>query len=281
MPRRLGPVCLSASAARRLGWKIIRVVKGVLHECQGRSTHVAGQGQHHRLRGGGVTHHLVHDQDESGPGGSDRPKGSDPGPALLRAVDQLGVEPADASRCHRHHHRRRHRRDSDGDRRRQRRHHRHRDHEPGQRLLSRHRRHHGRRHWSHGRGYGDTHRRCHGDHRRRTGKRLHEAAVTITGGGATTDATATAFGGVDAVTLGNPGSGYTFPTVDFDLPDDPNGTIARAHGRVQHHDRYDHRDHCRRSRGRATRPPPTSRSMTARSWTRLATAAPTPLLRPR
>ncbi len=74
MPRRLGPVCLSASAARRLGWKIIRVVKGVLHECQGRSTHVAGQGQHHRLRGGGVTHHLVHDQDESGPGGSDRPK---------------------------------------------------------------------------------------------------------------------------------------------------------------------------------------------------------------
>ena len=53
--------------------------------------------------------------------------------------------------------------------------------------------------------------------------------VSITGGGATTAATATAFGGVDAVTLANAGSGYTAPTVDFDLPDDPNGTKATAH----------------------------------------------------
>ena len=70
-------------------------------------------------------------------------------------------------------------------------------------------------------------------------------AVTVTapGGGFTkpvrvvrrrhpdaTAATATAYGGVDAVALGaNPsGSGYTFPTVDFDMPDDPNGTIAKA-----------------------------------------------------
>ena len=54
-------------------------------------------------------------------------------------------------------------------------------------------------------------------------------AVSITGGGATTAATATAYGGVDAVTLANAGSGYTGPTVDFDMPDDPNGTQAKAH----------------------------------------------------
>ncbi|MFZ1771763.1 MAG: fibronectin type III domain-containing protein, partial [Caldilinea sp.] len=46
---------------------------------------------------------------------------------------------------------------------------------------------------------------------------------------ALTGATATAFGGVDVVTLGLPGYGYTNPTVDFDLPDDPNGVIAKAH----------------------------------------------------
>ena len=44
-----------------------------------------------------------------------------------------------------------------------------------------------------------------------------------------TGATATASGGVDAVTITDAGSGYTMPTVDFDLPDDPNGTIAKAH----------------------------------------------------
>ena len=54
-------------------------------------------------------------------------------------------------------------------------------------------------------------------------------SVAITGGGATTSATATAYGSVDSLTLTNPGSGYTMPTVDFDAPDDPNGTIAKAH----------------------------------------------------
>jgi FtsP/CotA-like multicopper oxidase with cupredoxin domain len=43
------------------------------------------------------------------------------------------------------------------------------------------------------------------------------------------DATATAYGGVDAVALTAAGSGYTMPTVDFDLPDDPNGAQAKAH----------------------------------------------------
>lgn len=53
-------------------------------------------------------------------------------------------------------------------------------------------------------------------------------AVTVAGGGGT-GATATASGGVDAVTLSDGGSGYTAPTVDFDLPDDPNGTQATGH----------------------------------------------------
>jgi len=44
-----------------------------------------------------------------------------------------------------------------------------------------------------------------------------------------TNATATAYGGVDAVNLVAPGSGYTFPTVDFDLPDAPDGVQAKAH----------------------------------------------------
>ena len=56
-------------------------------------------------------------------------------------------------------------------------------------------------------------------------------SVKISGGGATTDATAHALGGVDAVTLADPVGypGYTFPTVDFDLPDDPSGIQARGH----------------------------------------------------
>ena len=45
----------------------------------------------------------------------------------------------------------------------------------------------------------------------------------------TTEATATAFGGVDAVTITDPGSGYTMPTVDFDFPDDPAGVQAEGH----------------------------------------------------
>ncbi len=54
-------------------------------------------------------------------------------------------------------------------------------------------------------------------------------AVSISGGGASVTATATAYGGIDSLVLGNPGSGYTMPTVDFDMPDDPNGVLAKAH----------------------------------------------------
>ena len=53
-----------------------------------------------------------------------------------------------------------------------------------------------------------------------------QAAVT---GGGGAGATAVASGGVDAVTLTDGGSGYTMPTVEFDLPDDPNGVQARGH----------------------------------------------------
>ncbi len=42
-------------------------------------------------------------------------------------------------------------------------------------------------------------------------------------------ATATAYGGVDLLTLVDAGSGYSFPTVDFDMPNDPNGTQASGH----------------------------------------------------
>ncbi|MHB8789567.1 MAG: multicopper oxidase domain-containing protein [Desulfobulbaceae bacterium] len=56
--------------------------------------------------------------------------------------------------------------------------------------------------------------------------------VAISGGGATTDATATVYGGVDAVTLTNGGAGYTFPTVDFDMPDNPDGVPAVAHAEM-------------------------------------------------
>jgi len=62
-----------------------------------------------------------------------------------------------------------------------------------------------------------------------TGGGYSAPAVTISGGGATTDATATAFGGVDAVTVADPGTGYTFPTVEFGLPNDPNGVQATGH----------------------------------------------------
>ena len=53
--------------------------------------------------------------------------------------------------------------------------------------------------------------------------------VTISGGGATTDATAHALGGVDAVSVDTQGEAYSFPTVDFDLPDDPAGLQAQGH----------------------------------------------------
>jgi hypothetical protein len=54
-------------------------------------------------------------------------------------------------------------------------------------------------------------------------------SIAISGGGATIDATATVYGGVDAVALGDPGLGYTFPTVEFSLPDSPNGSVATGH----------------------------------------------------
>ena len=44
-----------------------------------------------------------------------------------------------------------------------------------------------------------------------------------------TAAKATAYGSVDAITLGNPGAGYSFPTVDIDFPDGPDGVQATAH----------------------------------------------------
>ena len=53
-------------------------------------------------------------------------------------------------------------------------------------------------------------------------------AVALTGGGGT-GATAIGSGGVDAVDVTAAGSGYSLPTVDFDFPDDPNGTQATGH----------------------------------------------------
>ncbi|CAN7552239.1 multicopper oxidase domain-containing protein [Terrabacter sp. LjRoot27] len=52
-------------------------------------------------------------------------------------------------------------------------------------------------------------------------------AATVTGDG--TGASVTPSGGVDAVALTDGGTGYTMPTVLFDLPDDPNGTRAAGH----------------------------------------------------
>jgi FtsP/CotA-like multicopper oxidase with cupredoxin domain len=43
------------------------------------------------------------------------------------------------------------------------------------------------------------------------------------------NATGTAYGGVDAVSITDGGFGYSMPTVDFDLPDAPDGVIAKAH----------------------------------------------------
>ena len=53
-------------------------------------------------------------------------------------------------------------------------------------------------------------------------------SVTFSGGGATTQATAHAQGRVDKVSLTQQGSGYTFPTVLFGLPD-AGGTQATGH----------------------------------------------------
>ena len=62
-----------------------------------------------------------------------------------------------------------------------------------------------------------------------TGGGYTAPSVLLQGGGASVPATATAYGGVDAVVVSNGGLGYTMPVVDFDFPDDPNGIIAKAH----------------------------------------------------
>ena len=53
---------------------------------------------------------------------------------------------------------------------------------------------------------------------------------SVDSGGATTQATAFATGGVDAVSVAIGGTGYTpNPTVEFDMPGDPDGTTATGH----------------------------------------------------
>jgi len=62
------------------------------------------------------------------------------------------------------------------------------------------------------------------------GSGYSEPVVQISGGGATIDATATAYGGVENnITVLTPGGGYTNPTVEFDLPDGPDGVKAVGH----------------------------------------------------
>ena len=56
-----------------------------------------------------------------------------------------------------------------------------------------------------------------------------QPVVSVSGGSATIDATATAYGHIDNLTWNQDGQGYTMPTVDFDMPADPNGRIAKAH----------------------------------------------------
>ena len=53
--------------------------------------------------------------------------------------------------------------------------------------------------------------------------------VTFSGNGG---AAATAYGGVEGVFLANGGSGYTMPTVEFDLPDGPDGVQAKGHAEM-------------------------------------------------
>ena len=53
--------------------------------------------------------------------------------------------------------------------------------------------------------------------------------IDVSGSVNLVDATATAYGSVDQITLDTPGSGYTMPTVDFDMPDAPDGVQATAH----------------------------------------------------
>ncbi|HET6443711.1 MAG TPA: hypothetical protein VFI27_03945, partial [candidate division Zixibacteria bacterium] len=62
-----------------------------------------------------------------------------------------------------------------------------------------------------------------------TGTGYTAPSVTFSDGAAA----ATAYGGVDMIALTNPGSGYAMPTVDFDLPDGPNGVQARGHAECE------------------------------------------------
>ncbi len=62
--------------------------------------------------------------------------------------------------------------------------------------------------------------------------RTYSFAASVIDSGGSVDlvsATATAYGAVDVLTLTNPGTGYTFPTVDFDWPDAPDGVQATGH----------------------------------------------------
>ena len=63
-----------------------------------------------------------------------------------------------------------------------------------------------------------------------TGSRYTAPVVALTGGGFTTPATATAWGGVDAITIVDGGTFYQVPMVEFSLPDLANG--VRATGTV-------------------------------------------------
>ena len=59
----------------------------------------------------------------------------------------------------------------------------------------------------------------------------YSAPIATITGGAGSGAAATVYGGVDAVTLnsGGGGQGYTFPVVNFDLPDGADGVAAQAY----------------------------------------------------
>ena len=61
--------------------------------------------------------------------------------------------------------------------------------------------------------------------------------VTITGGGVTPTPRPPPTAASTRSRSANPGSGYTFPTVDFDMPDDPNGVQATAHATFDADDR--------------------------------------------
>ena len=242
---------LSARVTRRMSWR---------------------QGEHPGLRHRRAAHDAVHGEDEPGRGVPRARRPTAQGPALLRAVAELGPEPADAPDAHG--------RPSPAQRTDRRR----RPSatvggngavtgititNPGSGYTPAHGRdHQRRRHGRHGRRRRHRQQRRHRRHRGRARRRLQEPAVTITGGGATTAATATAYGGVDAVTLANAGTGYTVP--DGRLRHAGRSRTASRPRRTPTMDAARRRS--RRSSwttpAPATRPPRTSSSATARSWTR-------------